>query len=133
MSYCRNCGAEISESGVCTNCVGNVESEISINKKWSILAIVIFNVSVIELIFSVLFTYLNFNAELMFLYIWLLYLVIGFPVSMICLAISVASVCLTVKQRMRGKGLAITSLVMNALSFCMAVVIASYPLIIKIL
>ena len=131
MSFCRNCGAKVPESGVCMNCVNVTTSETQQYNKWSILAIIIFNISVIELICNGFFTFLNFNAELMFLYVWVLYLMIGLPVSLVYLAMSIVAVCLTVKQKQRGKGLAIASLVLNILSFCMAMIIVSYIFFIK--
>lgn len=125
MKYCAKCGTEISDDrDLCADCDKvNVDllQEVSVkqSKKCSVLSIIAFAISIIVFVYVAFFTVEFFIVEeLGILVIALLLLIPGIPGCLISSVLSITAVCLTVKNKRRGKGLAIASLVVSILSIC---------------
>lgn len=125
MKYCAKCGTEISDDrDLCADCDKvNVDLlqgvSVKQSKKCSVLSIIAFAISIIVFVYVAFFTVEFFIVEeLGILVIALLLLIPGIPGCLISSALSITAVCLTVKTKRRGKGLAIASLVVSILSIC---------------
>lgn len=132
--YCRNCGAELNDQvHICPMSDNTPAPEVVTEPKWCVMSIVAFPLSVLMLVASTVFFLLFFSAgDIGFLVVWVLNMPWGIPLSLVCLALSIVAVCLVLKRKQRGKALAISSLVVSAISLLMSLVMICYPFIIQI-
>lgn len=130
MRYCPDCGEEISaQEHACPVAAIVKTDEIAAPKKWSVMAIVVFSLSIPLLALNVLFTAWYFTIdELGFLFVGVVYLCWAIPANIVFLTLNIFALYLTQKNKSRSIGFAIAGLVLSALSVCLSLTAVIFPL-----